>query len=98
MSGIPDYKLNEPSEHDAVAALQRVFGPQQANVRWAQACGEALRQPGAVRPGAELAKVTAALAAQGGATTSVARSIEIRMRTYYRLMERTQPPVSQPSR
>lgn len=94
---IPDYNLKEPTEHDALASLQRVFGPQQAQTRWAQACVEALRTPGMVRPGADLARVSDALATQGGPAATVARAIEIRMRTYYRLLERTLPRAVQAS-
>ncbi len=85
---IPGYNLTEPTEDDARAALQRVFGAAMAETLWKAACVEALLLPGRVGPGVPLGRVADALAAQGGAAAMVARSIEIRMRTYYRLAER----------
>ncbi|WP_309672571.1 hypothetical protein [Gemmatimonas sp.] len=82
---IPGYNLVEPSERDACAAMQRVFGAIKADERWAQACAQVNLRPGFVQPGEELRDVAAALALQGGAAATVARSIEIRIRTYYGL-------------
>ncbi len=90
MPVISGYNLNEPTEQDALAALQRVFGAARAEAHWKQACVEALLQPGRVQPGAELTRAAAALAEAGGPAAMVARSIEIRMRTFYRLAEREQ--------
>lgn len=92
---IPGYNLVEPSEQDARAALQRVFGAANADVRWAQACAHVNVRPGRVSPGDELRAVAAALGLQGGAAATLARSIEIRIRTFYRL---PLTPVSSPSR
>lgn len=96
MSGISGYNFEEPTELDAVAALTRVFGADSAKARWTEACVEALLLPGMVKPGAALGRAAAALALQGGSAAMVARSIEIRMRTYYRLLERTLPSANQP--
>ncbi len=81
---IPGYNLVEPCERDARAALQRVFGAK-ADERWTQACHAADLRPGFVKPGEQLRAVAAALALQGGAAATLARSIEIRIRTFYRL-------------
>ena len=66
-------------------SLQRVFGAERGAERWAQACGEAGLFPGQVRTTALLDRVVKALAAQGGSAGVVARSVEIRLRTYARL-------------
>lgn len=95
MQAIPGYNLSEPTEQDALAALQRVFGAARAEEHWKAACVEALLQPGRVRSGAELGRVAAALAQVGGPAAMVARSIEIRMRTFSRLAERQQSLTSQ---
>ena len=81
---IPGYSLNQPAEADALAALQRVFGEERGSERWTEACRAAKLTPGRVRA-AELQRVIDALSAQGGATAVVARSVEIRLRTYTRL-------------
>ncbi len=81
---IPGYGLNQPAEADALAALQRVFGAERGSERWTEACRAARVTPGRVRA-AELQRVIDALSAQGGATAVVARSVEIRLRTYTRL-------------
>ena len=82
---IPGYSLHPPSEPDARAALERVFGPERAAERWSDACRAAGVAPGAVGTGAPFERVVEALQAQGGATEMVARSIVIRQRTYNRL-------------
>lgn len=82
---ISEYNLVEPSEQDARAALQRVFGAVDGESRWSQACAAAGLQSGRVRAGDELEHVTSALSLQGGATAAVARSVLIRMRTFYRI-------------
>lgn len=79
------YKLQQPTESDAVGALHRVFGAERAAERWGTACRAAGLVPGMVFGAPQLEKVVNALSAQGGATATVARSIEIRMRTYARL-------------
>lgn len=82
---LPGYDLREPTEDDARTSLQRVFGAERAAEYWAQACREAGIFPGQVRTATMLSRVAAALAAQGGAAAMVARSVEIRLRTYARL-------------
>jgi len=66
-------------------ALQRVFGADRGAQLWAQACREAGLFPGHVRTTTLLDRVAKALSAQGGAAAMVARSVEIRLRTYARL-------------
>jgi hypothetical protein len=83
-----EYNLIEPSEQDARSALQRVFGAADGESRWLQACAEAGLRSGLVRPGDDLERATSALALQGGATAAVARSVLIRMRTFYRIASR----------
>lgn len=85
---IPGYELSMPGEPDAVAALARVFGADEGSARWAAACREAGVFVGRVRGTDQLERATRALAGQGGAAASVARSIEIRMRTHARLAAR----------
>lgn len=82
---LPGYKLQQPTEADAVAALQRVFGAERSAERWGTACRAAGLAPGTVFGAQQLEQVVKALAGQGGATATVARSVEIRMRTYARL-------------
>lgn len=79
------YKLQQPTESDAVAALHRVFGAERSAERWGTACRAAGLMPGMVLGPQRLEQVVKALATQGGATATVARSVEIRMRTYARL-------------
>ena len=84
--GIPGYDgFRAPTEADARAALQRVFGPERGAERWTQACREAGLSVGRVTGAEPLAHAVRALAAQGGPSIAVARSIEIRMRTHTRL-------------
>ena len=52
---------------------------------WAQACRDAGLSPGKVGTTALLDRAVKALAAQGGAAGVVARSVEIRLRTFARL-------------
>lgn len=82
---LPGYDLSEPTEADARAAMQRVFGPDGGEARWADACRDAGIAPGHVRTQVQLARVAGALASQGGPAAVVARSVEIRLRTYARL-------------
>lgn len=82
---LPGYDLQEPREADARAALERVFGPDRADERWQQACREAGLLAGHVATTPQLQRAVAALAGQGGTTAVVARSMEIRMRTFARL-------------
>ncbi|HEY0015625.1 MAG TPA: hypothetical protein VGC13_04880 [Longimicrobium sp.] len=82
---LPGYDLQEPTEADARASLQRVFGPERGEERWASACRDVGLAAGRVHGTAQLQRVAQALAAQGGPAAAVARSVEIRMRTYARL-------------
>lgn len=82
---LPGYDLREPVEADARASLQRVFGPERGEERWSQACRQAGLAVGGVRTRVQLVQAVQALAAQGGASVAVARSVEIRLRTYARL-------------
>jgi hypothetical protein len=86
------YDLAPPTESDVEAMLRRVFGPDRAVAIWAdarRAAGFAVRP---VHTADELQQVASALAAAGGAATTVARSIEIRLRTYSRLAARSTAP------
>ena len=81
---IPGYQLTAPTEADVCFALHRVFGKERAEQRWAEACAATGMAVGSVSS-ARLDAPVRALATQGGATAAIARSIEIRMRTYARL-------------
>lgn len=84
--GIPGYNdYRAPTEADARAALQRVFGAERGAERWADACRAAGVAVGRVDGAEPLTRAVQALSAQGGPSTAVARSIEIRMRTHTRL-------------
>ena len=85
---IPGYNLTPPAEADAVAALQRVYGEAKGADHWAAACRAAKILPGWVRSRDALNGVLLALAEQGGPQAVVARSMEIRLRTYDRLAAR----------
>jgi hypothetical protein len=82
---LPGYDLREPVEADALASLRRVFGPERGEERWTQACRTAGLSAGHVRTRVQLVQAVQALAAQGGPSAAVARSVEIRLRTYARL-------------
>ena len=86
------YNLAAPNESDAIAALERVFGAERGRAVWVDACGMAGVAPGTAYPGAPLARVTQALAALGGAAATIARSIEIRARTYTQIAARQSAP------
>lgn len=81
---IPGYGLAAPGEPDARAALERVFGPDKGAQAWSAAC-RAAGATGPVDTVERLERVVQALAAQGGAVATVARSLEIRIRTHARL-------------
>jgi len=93
-TAIPGYSLEPPGEADARAALERVFGPERGAERWNLACREAGVVPGLARKPEAFARAVQCLAAQGGATASVARSLEIRIRTYARLAGNTSRPAA----
>lgn len=88
---LPGYNLSPPSEADARAALERVFGPERAVERWRQACHDASLEPGRVETRAQMERAAGALAQQGGPCVALARSLEIRMRTYDRLAANAAP-------
>jgi hypothetical protein len=84
--GIPGYNdYRAPTEADARAALQRVFGAERGAERWANACRGAGLAVGHAHGDDKLARAVQALAAQGGPSVAIARSLEIRMRTHARL-------------
>ena len=85
---VPGYDLGAPTESDARAALQRVFGPERGEALWSDACRVAGVPVGRVSDGTELRRAVDALAKQGGASVAVARSVEIRMRTHALLASR----------
>jgi hypothetical protein len=82
---IPVYNFAVPTEADAVAALQRVWGADRGARLWSDACVAAGVRRGRLNDTDQLSRATSALAAAGGATATVARSIEIRLRTHARL-------------
>lgn len=69
--------------------LHRVFGAPRAGAVWADACRGAMIDAERVDTVAKLQRVSSSLASQGGAASTVARSIEIRLRTYARLAARS---------
>lgn len=82
------YDYAAPTEADALAALQRVFGPARGHDVWSDACREAVVPVGRLVGTTELERTLAALARQGGAAATVARAMTIRMRTFTRLATR----------
>ena len=95
---IPVYNFSVPTEADAVAALHRVWGPERGDRSWAEACRTAGVRQGRVNDVASLERATKALATEGGATATVARSIEIRLRTYARLAAKAAISATPPAR
>lgn len=85
---LPGYDLAPPSERDARAMLERVFGAGRGESLWADACRDARVQAGRVDTLPTLQRVSRSLAGAGGAAATVARSIDIRIRTYTRLATR----------
>src|SRR5215207_119581 len=85
---VPAYDYGAPSEVDAIAALQRVFGDARGRDVWSGACRDAGLVAGRIVGGDALTRATEGLARQGGAAATVARAITIRMRTYERLAAR----------
>ncbi|HEU0299666.1 MAG TPA: hypothetical protein VFR37_09435 [Longimicrobium sp.] len=88
---LPGYDLREPVEADALASLRRVFGPERGDERWFRACRDAGLVVGGVSTQAQLVRAVQMLAAQGGPSAAVARSVEIRLRTHARLAARAVP-------
>jgi hypothetical protein len=85
---IPGYNLSPPGESDALAAVQRVYGEEKGTEHWKAACLAAKVLPGFVRSRETLERVLVALGGQGGPQGVIARSMEIRLRTYDRLAAR----------
>lgn len=69
--------------------LHRVFGPARADTVWLDACRGALLDASRVDTAEKLRRVAVSLATQGGAASTIARSIDIRLRTYARLAARS---------
>jgi hypothetical protein len=76
------------------AALQRVFGAERGARAWGEACDACNLRPEWIRTRSELEQVLAVLAGQGGVHAVVARSIDIRLRTYDRLSARGVAPAA----
>lgn len=76
------YDLTAPTEADALAALQRVFGPARGADAWSAACRSAGLSVGSIASVDELQRAAEALAVQPGAAPTVARAITLRVRTY----------------
>ena len=70
------------------AALERVYGAERATRVWADCCARASVPVGQVNTAERLDRAVQALAAEGGASATVARSIVIRLRTYAQLAAR----------
>jgi len=85
---VPGYNLSPPTAADAVAALQRVYGEEKGAEHWKSACAAARILPDWVLHRDQLERVLGALAGMGGPPAVVARSMEIRLRTYDRLSAR----------
>lgn len=86
---VPGYNLAAPTEADAIAALERVFGRDRGRALWSDACRQAGLDVGQASTGPALERALQSLAAAGGAAATVARSITIRMRTYTLLVARS---------
>ena len=82
---IPGYGLTPPGELQAREALRRVFGDERGDGRWSEACRAAGLHPGHVLARPQFEAAVRALAGQGGPAATIARSLEIRLRTYDRL-------------
>lgn len=85
---VPGYELAAPTDSDVRAMLERVFGAPRAEALWLEACRGAQLDPARVDTLPRLQRVSAALASAGGAASTVARSLDIRIRTYTRLAAR----------
>lgn len=76
------YDLTAPTEADALAALQRVFGAARGIDAWTAACRAAGLAAGSIASVDELQRAADTLATQPGAAPTVARAITLRIRTY----------------
>jgi hypothetical protein len=83
------FELAAPTEADAIASLERVFGRERGRSIWSDACRSAGVQEGQVLYGRAMERVAEALAVLGGAAAAVARSLTIRMRNHAQLAART---------
>lgn len=79
---VREYGLTAPTEADAIAALQRVFGAGRGIDAWTAACRGAGLSVGAITSVDQLQRAAEALASQPGAAPTVARAITLRIRTY----------------
>jgi hypothetical protein len=91
---IPGYNLSPPGQAEVCAALQRVFGAEKGTRAWAEVCDSCDLRPEWIRSRAELEQALAAWARLGGVHAVVARSMEIRLRTYDRLSARGVAPAT----
>lgn len=82
---IPGYGLTPPGEPQARDALRRVFGADRGDGCWDQACRAVGLRSGHVLARPQFETAVRALAGQGGPAATIARSLEIRLRTYDRL-------------
>ncbi len=94
---IVSHRFTAPTAAESRAALSRVVGPQRGAALWEQACAAAGIDPDADPvPADDLRRATEALAGHGGAVATVARAIQIRLRTYARLAARAIPVEATP--
>jgi len=96
MSSLPPiatHNFAAPTAADSLAALTRVVGAERADALWTEAChGAGLAHAGDPIELDALHASTEQLQANGGAVATVARAIQIRLRTYARLAARGQTP------
>jgi len=85
---VASHAYRGPTATDSEAALARVVGPERGAELWAEACQAAGVRAGNDATPDELQRATDFLVAQGGAVATVARAIQIRIRTYERLAAR----------
>lgn len=86
---IPGYDLEPLTEADVRAMLARVFGSERASALWTDARRAAAVGSRDAGTPEELRRVAAALGEMGGAMSTIARTIDIRLRTYARLAARS---------
>ena len=85
---VPGYELSPPTGADARAMVLRVYGAERGEALWGVTCRHAGLSPDGVHDALGLQRVIIALAAQGKAASTIARSLDIRLRTYARLAAR----------
>lgn len=91
---IKDYDLSAPTEQSALVSLTKVFGAERAAELWERACQSSGYAVGHVTSPRQVERCAIALVLNGGACATVGRSVEIRLRTYYRLASRTGAPLT----